>query len=142
MTGFACKTVLARQIAEHHFERRHYTWFSSELNPIQNGDSSNPLKLFETIDRAVKLGDVNHPKIKDMRANLMQALDFRYGMVDAEAACKLRDDVQQAPMAAFRPELWKVTVEDARAKRPLGNRGWDEQLAPDLTEDEFEVIVD
>lgn len=142
MTGFGCKTALARQIAERHFARRHYTWFSKELNPIQNGDSSNPLKLYESIDRAVKMGDVNHPKIKDLRASLMQALDFRYGAEDAEVACTLRDEVQQAPIAQFHPELWRLTVDEARVKRPLTNSGWDEQVAPDLTEAEFQIIVD
>jgi hypothetical protein len=32
----------------------YYVWFSLELNPIRNGDSSNPLLLYWKIDTAVK----------------------------------------------------------------------------------------
>jgi hypothetical protein len=32
----------------------YYVWFSLELNPIRNGDSSNPLLFYWKIDTAVK----------------------------------------------------------------------------------------
>ena len=49
----------------------YYAWFAKELNPMANGPSSNPLALYETLDTAVKKKDVNHPKLKDLRANLL-----------------------------------------------------------------------
>lgn len=145
MAGFACKATLARRLAEEHFSRKHYTWCSTELNPIQNGDSSNPLKIYEVLDRAVKLGDVHHPKIKDLRANLMQAVDFQYGETDPDRASVVRDQVHTASLFQLRPELWRIRLEDipaARVRKPITNAGWDEQVVVDLAEDEFDVIVD
>ena len=68
--GYACKVWLACQLELLQLNGTHYVWFARELNPIQNGDSSNPLSLYREIDTAVKKGDSNHPKIKDLRATL------------------------------------------------------------------------
>lgn len=137
--GFGCKVRLAAELGRKHFAGRHHTWFSSELNPIQNGDSSNPLKIFESLDRAVKLGDVNHPKIKDLRLNLMQAADFLLKQDD------LVEEIRTAGLGSFHPQLWRIRVESVdagRVRRPVTNNGWDEQYIEDLREDEFEVIAD
>ena len=66
---FACKTWMSYQIESNHLGHNYYVWFSQELNPIANGDASNPLELYRMIDRAVKQTDVNHPKLKDLKAS-------------------------------------------------------------------------
>jgi len=60
--GFTSKAWIAYQLEEIHLGGIHYVWFSTELNPIANGESSNPLQLYSDIDIAVKKKDVNHSK--------------------------------------------------------------------------------
>ncbi|MDX1979989.1 MAG: hypothetical protein SFV51_06960 [Bryobacteraceae bacterium] len=41
--------------------------------------------------------------------------------------------------------MWRIRVESVdvgRVRRPVTNKGWDEQYIEDLREDEFEVIAD
>ena len=70
--GYACKIWIARELEEQHLGGRHYVWFSREFNPFHKGDSSNPAWLYLTIDRAVKHGDRNHPKIRELRRKLRE----------------------------------------------------------------------
>jgi hypothetical protein len=50
--GFACKVWVAAQLEKQYLGGVYYVWFAKELNPIGNGDSSNPLLLYADIDRA------------------------------------------------------------------------------------------
>jgi hypothetical protein len=72
--GYTCKIWLAYQLEKEHLGENYYVWFAKELNPIENGDSSNPLELYAMMDRAVKKRDLNHPKLKDLKAGLLNII--------------------------------------------------------------------
>ncbi|HYM10518.1 MAG TPA: hypothetical protein VEU62_07295 [Bryobacterales bacterium] len=136
---------MARQLEEKHLGGHYHVWFSQELNPIQNGDSSNPAWLYLTIDRAVKKGDVNHPKIRDVRAKLVRVVTRRLGTASAGLARELKREIRKAPLAMFRPQLWMLSlsaISSERVKSSGATPGWDERHVDDLGAGEFEVIVE
>lgn len=144
-SGFTCKVWIAYQLEANHFGGFHYVWFSRELNPIANGDSSNPLELYREIDRAVKKNDVNHPKLKDLKANLLLAVSRRIAPRDAAHARELKRTIRRAPAEMFRPQLWKIDlrrVDGARWNTTGANPLWDEQSVSDLQREEFEILVE
>ncbi len=143
--GFSCKIWIAHQIEAQYFDGDYYVWFAGQLNPIGNGESSNPLMLYSTIDRAVKKDDVNHPKLKDLKANLLLAVSRKIGPKDRSLARRLRRDILRAPLGMYRPQLWKLDlsrVDVSRWKTTGAMPTWDEQFVTDLKEGEFEVIVE
>jgi hypothetical protein len=143
--GFACKVWVAAQLEKQYLGGVYYVWFSKELNPIGNGDSSNPLLLYADIDRAMKKRDLNHSKLKDLKARLLDVIARRVKPNDPHLAKSLRREVLIAPIEAFRPQLWKVNlsrIAASRVKNDRSSEGWDEQYVPDLAEGEFEIIVD
>ena len=141
--GYACKVWIARDIEQRHLGGRYYVWFSKQLNPLQNGDSSNPISLYLSIDRAVKLRDANHPKIKDLRANLRQAVGRLLGPRNSGLAKRLKRVILRAPLDMFRPQLWRLDLSAISARRVVqGEPNWDEWVITDLQAGEFDVIVD
>jgi hypothetical protein len=142
--GFACKVWMAVEL-ERVLGDRYYTWFSRELNPINNGDSSNPIELYRMLDRAVKTKDWNHPKVKDLRAKLLVVIDQEISPKDVQLARKLIDEIEQSGIDMFRPQLWRIDlakVPESRWDTTERQDAWDEQLVKDLTQGEFEVIVE
>lgn len=121
----------------------YYAWFASELNPMANGPSSNPLSLYETLDTAVKKKDVNHPKLKDLRANLLWLINR--SISDRTVARQLKRQIRGAPIEMFHPQLWRIDLSKISGIRIHTDRSmpdWDEQYIEDLTASEFEVIVE
>ena len=51
---------------------KYYCWYSLSFNAMSQGDDSNPIWIYLTLDRAVAQGGVNNAKIKDVRANLLR----------------------------------------------------------------------
>ena len=112
-----------------------------------NGDSSNPLMLYLWLDRAVKLGDVNHPKIKDLKAGLQRGVDAKRAdgeITTGEEAAKLKADIQSADISWFRPQILKINVDKIDEQRITTNGALflDEYLVKELHRDEFEIIVE
>jgi hypothetical protein len=143
--GFAVKTWIAYQLEALYLHRTYYVWFSEQLNPINNGDSSNPLELYRTIDRAVKKNDSNHPKLKGTKTQLLWVVSFFFRKSDPTLARSLRRDILQAPIEMFRPQLWRLNL----AKIPISrwdttdaNPAWDEKKVLDLKDGEFEIIIE
>jgi len=101
--GFTCKIWIAYQIEKYYLGGVYYVWFARELNPIENGDSSNPLQLYEGVDRAVKKRDINHSKLKDFRASLLTLVDTR--ITPKSTARRLRREILRAPIEMFRPQI-------------------------------------
>src|SRR6202011_937454 len=111
----------------------------SELNPLANGPSSNPLSLYETLDTAVKKKDVNHPKLKDLRANLLWLI--HRSISDRTLGRQLKRQIRTAPIEMFHPQLWRIDLSKIAASRIHTDKsmpGWDEQYIEDLTGIEFE----
>ena len=78
--GYTCKIWAAAELERKYLGGKYYTWFARELNPAgdgsrpPNGESSNPVVLYLALDTAVKRKDVNHTKIKDLRAGLLRVI--------------------------------------------------------------------
>jgi hypothetical protein len=143
--GFTCKAWIASQLEEVHLGAIYYAWFSTELNPIANGESSIPLQLYRDIDIAVKRKDVNHSKLKDLRANLLLVVSRSIGPKDRALARALRREIRTAPVEMFRPQIWRIDlrkVDASRWKKDGARSGWDEQYVTDLKPAEFEILVE
>ena len=121
--GFACKIWVAYQLEKHYLGGLYYVWFARELNPIENGDSSNPLTIYETVDRAVKKRDINHPKLKDFKAGLLDVVNRLIVPRDAALARSVRREILRAPVEMFRPQpMENRSVHDPRSShshRPI-----------------------
>ena len=129
----------------------YYVWFAREINPVgdsarpPNGESSNPLIIYSTLDTAVKRKDVNHPKIKDLRAGLLRVISKYVAPRDRNLAKTLRREIRRAPVEFFHPQLWRLDLSRigvTRVKTDQSVPGWDEQYISDLSEGEFAVIAE
>jgi hypothetical protein len=144
--GFGCKIWLAYQLESLYFGV-YYTWFARELNPNGNWDSSNPLWIYQTVDRAVKKGDLNHPKLKDCRARLLFVVNEHIAKErnDPHLARLLRREILNAPIELFRPQIWRIDlarIPISRIKLDRSTPGQDEQYINDLMNTEFEIVVE
>jgi hypothetical protein len=143
--GFTCKAWIAYQLDAVHLGGIYYAWFSTELNPIANGDSSIPLQIYRDIDTAVKKKDVNHSKLETLRANLLLTVSRFIAPGNRGLARTLRREIRKAPVEMFRPQLWRIDlgkVDASRWKKDGAHPGWDEQFVTDLKATEFEILVD
>jgi hypothetical protein len=140
---------MACELERKYLGGKYYTWFARELNPVgdgtrpPNGDSSNPVMLYLALDTAVKRKDVNHSKIKDLRAGLLRVIS-RY-VPDRNLAYTLRREVRRAQIEMFHPQLWRLDlrkIDASRIKTDQSMPGWDEQYISDLADGEFEVIAE
>jgi len=147
--GYTCKIWMACELEKNFLGGKYYTWFARELNPVgdgshsPNGESSNPALLYLALDTAVKRRDVNHSKIKDLRAGLLRVIN-RY-VRDRNLAETLRKEIRRAPLEMFHPQLWRLDlrkIDAARIKVDRSTTGWDEQYIADLVDGEFEVIAE
>jgi len=143
--GFSCQTHLAVLVNEFLHPGRFYCWYATELNAFANGDSSNPVSLYLTIDRAVKApmgGDANNPKIKDIRTNLMRALERELkGRLSNSALRQTIKVIATADVQYFRPQVWKLKLSRIDSSRVERGKFSDEYLVRDLADSEFDVIV-
>lgn len=140
--GFSCQTCLAARLQKY-LGGLYYVWFSRELNPIGNGDSSNPLRMYADMDMAVKRHDINNAKLKDLRVRLLNVVRSRIS--DKLLARQLRREIVLAQPEMFRPQLWRIdlaTIAASRIKLDESRAGWDEQYIADLSETEFQIIVE
>ena len=140
--GFTCQIWLATRL-QTHLGNVYHVWFAREFNPLRNGDSSNPLEMYADMDKAVKRHDINHPKLKDLRARLLDLVNRRIG--DKILARELRRQILRANAELFRPQLWRIDlskIASSRVRLDQSRADWDEQYIRDLAETEFEIIVE
>jgi len=142
--GYGCKTWIAREIEETHFDGSYHVWFSHQLNPLPpTGLSSNPLEIYRVIDYAVKTDDFDHPKIKDLRASLRVAVHQSIAPNNRLLARRLKKMIRRSNIEMFRPQLWRIDLSRIAVGRARAGRfGWDERLIRDLRHGEFSVIVE
>jgi hypothetical protein len=149
--GYTCKIWMACEIERKFLGGKYYAWFARELNPVgdgshpANGESSNPLNIYSTLDTAVKRKDVNHAKIKDLRAGLLRVISKYVEPSDRSLAQILRRELRKAPIEMFHPQLWRLDlsrIDTTRIKTDQSVPGWDEQYVSDLIDGEFEVIAE
>jgi hypothetical protein len=142
--GYACKTWIASELEKTQFDCKYYVWFALKLNPVQNGDSSNPLLLYRELDTAVKKKDVNHTKIKDHRATLLMLVLRFIKPKDSQLARQLKREILHAPIEMFHPQIWRLDLsrlEKMRWNTSGSMPGWDEQFIEDLASGEFEIVT-
>lgn len=146
--GYSCQTWIAFQINRRYFGGVHWAWFASQFNPMENGDSSNPLWLYLTRDRAVKSGNANHAEISRLRNNLAFGVDQKIGQNDPALAAQVKAGIAVADVAKFRPQIWRLDFSQILPSRcpKSGNLRWDEYLIKDLRDNEqgaaWDIIVE
>jgi hypothetical protein len=149
--GYTCKIWMASELERKFLGGTYYVWFAREINPVgdstrpPNGESSNPLVIYSALDTAVKRKDVNHPKIKDLRAGLLRVISKYVAPRDSNLARTLRREIRRAPVEMFHPQLWRLDLSRigvTRVKTDQSFPGWDEQYISDLNEGEYEVIAE
>jgi len=138
--GYTCQTWLSIDIADRYFASQYRTWFSTTLNPQLNGSSSNPLVLFQELDRIVHTNDYNHSRVDQLKVRLSRwVTGSRLSPADVSA---LLAEVAAAPMPALRPLLWKIDLRNIHVRRMTSIGQFpDEYQVGDLLASEVQVIV-
>jgi len=138
--GYTCQPWLAIDIADRHFAATYRVWFSTSINPQQNGSSSNPLILFQELDRITYINDFNHSRIDQLKTRLANWISGS-ALTSGDVA-DLLAEIAAAPVPAFRPQLWKIDLRNIHVSR-LINLGQfpDEYQVRDLIRAEIEVLV-
>jgi hypothetical protein len=138
--GYSCQAWLAIDIANRFFHGAHRPWFATSLNPQLNGSSSNPLIIFQELDRIVHTNDFNHGRVEQLRRRLSNWITG--SSLAAPDIAALLAEIVDAPVPAFRPELWKIDLSNIHISR-LINLGQfpDEYLLRDLIAGEIQVMV-
>ncbi len=142
--GYSCQTWIAKQVNEVLHPKSYFCWFSKRFNAMANGDSSNPIWIYLILDRAVEQGDVNNAKVRDVRSNLLLAVEreLRKAKRDSDipAAMAL---ITGADLEQFTPQVWKLKLDKIAEDRydDVGQYP-DEYRIRDLKRDDFEIIIE
>lgn len=138
--GFTCQTWLATDIADRHFAGAYRVWFATSLNPPRNGSSSNPLIMYEELERIIYTNDYNHSRIEQLRLRLSDWI--RSTHLSSATITAVINEISIAPTSAFRPSIWKIDLAkiDISWLVELGQFP-DEYLIYDLVDHEFEVVT-
>jgi hypothetical protein len=137
--GYSCQPWLAIDIADRYFGA-YRAWFSTAINPQQNGNSSNPLILFQELDRITYTNDFNHSRVDQLKTRLSRWISGS-SLAPGDIA-DLLAEIAAAPVPAFRPQLWKINLRNIHVSR-LINLGQfpDEYQVRDLIRAEIEVLM-
>ncbi|TGL31634.1 hypothetical protein EHQ52_17050 [Leptospira koniambonensis] len=142
--GYSCQTWLAKYLSDNYFGGKYRIWFATEIHPLNNGLSSNPLRLYEELSRITATNDYNHSRIVQLKRNLIMwvASEVSNKLTYSQAG-HLIGIISKAPVKSFRPLLWRIELSRIHVTR-LQNIGQfpDEYLIGDLDSNEYEVIVD
>lgn len=143
LSGYSCQSWLARQINEFLHPGQYYCWFAGHFNAMENGDSSNPLWLYVTLDRAVEQGDINNAKVKDTRTNVLFAAirELQKSGRGNEISATITA-ITQAPIELLTPQLWRLDMNAIAGRYTRGHQYPDEFNIKDLKPGEFDVIID
>jgi hypothetical protein len=138
--GFSCQPWLAIDIADRHFHSIYRAWFATTLNPQLNGSSSNPLLVFQELDRIVHTNDFNHSRVDQLKTRLSNWIVA--SPLPSADITNLLTEIAAAPVAAFRPQLWKINLVDIHVSRLVSLGQFpDEYQVRDLIGTEVQVIA-
>ena len=138
--GYSCQPWLAVSIADRHFGSSYLTWFSTCINPPHNGDSSNPLRLYEELDRIVRTNDYNHGRVDQLKRRLSTWISA--SRLRPWDVAGLLGEIASAPVPAFRPQLWRIDLRNIHVSRLVSIGQFpDEYLVRDVIPAELQVIV-
>lgn len=138
--GFSCQCWLAVDLSDRFFSGIYRTWFSTSINPQNNGHSSNPIILFQELDKIISSNDYNHSRVEQLRLRLQRWITG--SKLPSSDIALIIAEITSAPVIAFRPQLWKIDLTNIHVNR-LINLGQfpDEYQIRDLIRQEIEVIV-
>jgi hypothetical protein len=138
--GFSCQAWLAADIAQRYFRNSHRTWFSTSINPPHNGGSSNPLLLYQELERVTYTNDYNNSRIDQLRNRLFGWISG--STLHSNDVANLLVEIAAAPIIAFRPQLWRIDLRNIHVSR-LVNLGQfpDEYQIRDVIAPEYQVFA-
>jgi hypothetical protein len=138
--GYSCQPWLSVDIADRYFSSVYRAWFATSLNPQFNGSSSNPLIIFQELDRIVHTNDFHHSRIDQLRVRLANWIAG--SPLSSPDVALLLTEIASAPVPAFRPFLWKIDLQNIHVSR-LINLGQfpDEYQVRDLIPGEIQVLA-
>lgn len=141
--GYSSQTWLSKVVNAYLHRGSYFCWFSKRFNPMVNGDDSNPIWIYLILDRAVNQGGVNNAKIKDVRANLLAAIDKELRSLGrAKEIPAAFAAVNAASLRAFTPQLWRLDLHKIRRRYSRGHQYRNEFRVTDLKTTEFTIIVE
>lgn len=105
--GYSCRPLLKGLIEEQCFSSVRI-WFSLELNPAANVDSSNPQRLYERWKHIASQGDHGDRSVKNLRDDLYEAV--RRTAMSPSLKRKLRRQIGEASIDLFRPEKLRLDL--------------------------------
>ena len=112
--GYTAKTLLARWLDEHLSVRivgnlKYFVWFAGEANERRSSHSSNPIRIFQELDTAVKSGELGAQKIQETLARMVAILSLNLP-IDDPMFENLTRELEKALIGAFRPQLWRIDL--------------------------------
>jgi len=131
---------LATNIAQRYFGHQYRVWFATELDPQRNGSSSNPLILYQELQKVIHMNDYNHSRIERLRRRLTTWI---WGSaLPNPTKVTVVNEIESAPVRAFRPSIWSIDLNQIVIGRLINIGQYpDEYLIRDLQQNEFEVLV-
>jgi len=139
--GYSCQTVLSKRVNEYLHFGHYYCWFSLEFNPSTGGNSSNPLWLYQTLSHAVKTGDVNDTKVKQIRMTLLEAVTRESSLAGSPEIAVAIVHIRNAPVELLRPQMWRIDIQKI-GERAICGQYQAERKVEDLKFEEFDLIIE
>ena len=145
---YSVNSYLAYYINEKYYKGIHYVWCAPLFNNENNPPSSNPKKIYASLQEDVKGNDKHSAKIQQNKVGLLKGAEsmFDTGKITKEEKEDILFIVHEADISDFTPLLYiidKKLTADKIIKVPLKERAnthSDEFLIKNLHTDEFDVI--
>lgn len=109
LNGYSTQARISLDVAAQINNGRIRFWLAADFNPLDNDPSSNPLRIYEQLDRAAKVRDPGSEKAANVLANLrawVQRWHSR-GLIDRDTQARALFAIRSAPDdGGFRPSVF------------------------------------
>lgn len=138
--GYTCQTWLSKTIADNYFGGKYRVWFATSINPTNNGNSSNPIKLYMELVDIVEKNDIHHSRFIEIKNRLISWIGSTN--LHHKTKTNLISTIEKAPVNSFRPEIWKIDLSKIHINRLIDLGQYpDEYLIKNLNYREFKVMT-
>jgi hypothetical protein len=140
--GYSAQTWIAKLVNEFLHPGSYFCWFATSFNAMRNGDDSNPIWIYLSLDRAVDQGGINNVKVDKVKANIIQAIDRE--LMAAGRKTEIAPAivaVNSAALDMFTPQLWRIDISAIIGRYTTNNQYPDEHCVRDLRTHEFDVVI-